>query len=127
MHIREFQTWLQTWDQARGWDQVAASHTLVHALEEMGEVARAMLRREGYKSSSNAAEWRAELREELSDVFFFLFKLAYQCNIDVEDALLAGMAKAEARFPVETGEPELKRYLERQAEINNVEKPETNL
>ena len=39
----------------------------------------------------------AELEEELSDVFVFLFKLAYQTGVDVE-AALAGQAKAEGRY-----------------------------
>lgn len=116
MHIRAYQQWLQDWDHARGWDQVAPTHTLLHAVEEMGEVARVILRREGYKPSTSADQWEIEFREELSDVFVFLFKLAYQCGVDVEDALLAGMVKADARYPLETGAAELARYLAQQAQ-----------
>ena len=75
---------------------------------------RHILRREGYKPSISADQWQIELREELSDVFVFLFKLAYQCGVDVEDALQAGMVKADARYPLETGAPELARYLAQQ-------------
>lgn len=114
MRIREYQAWVQGWDRARGWDEVAVSHTLLHVQEELGEVARAVLRREGYKPEAEAITWQAELAEELADVFVMLFKLAYQCGVDVESALEAGMAKAEARFPLETGEPEMQRYLVRQ-------------
>lgn len=116
MHIRAYQQWLQDWDHARGWDQVAPTHTLLHAVEEMGEVARVILRREGYKPSTSADQWEIEFREELADVFVFLFKLAYQCGVDVEDALLAGMVKADARYPLETGAAELARYLAQQAQ-----------
>lgn len=115
MRIREYQAWVQAWDRARGWDEVAVSHTLLHAVEELGEVARAVLRREGYKPDAQDAAWRAELAEELSDLFVMLFKVAYQCGVDVESALAAGMAKAEARYPLVTGEPEMARYLARQA------------
>ena len=117
MQIREYQEWVQGWDRARGWDEVAVSHTLLHVLEELGEVARAVLRREGYKAEAEAVTWQAELAEELSDVFVMLFKLAYQCGVDVESALAAGMAKAEARHPLETGEPEMQRYVARQAAL----------
>lgn len=117
MQIREYQEWVQGWDRARGWDEVAVSHTLLHVLEELGEVARAVLRREGYKPEAENITWRAELAEELSDVFVMLFKLAYQCGVDVESALATGMAKAEARYPLETGEPEMQRYVERQAAL----------
>ena len=40
MQIHEYQHWLEAWDKARGWDRVPPSHTLIHALEELGEVAR---------------------------------------------------------------------------------------
>ena len=43
MHIREYQQWLAAWDTARGWERVLPSHPLIHALEELGEVARLML------------------------------------------------------------------------------------
>jgi len=118
MHIREYQQWLQAWDEARGWDQVSPSHTLMHAFEEMGEVARLILQWEGYKASPSDAEWRAEFEEELSDVLLFLFKLAYQVDVDVEEALARGQAKADGRHPdLELAGAELRRYHARQAEL----------
>jgi hypothetical protein len=36
---------------------------------------------------------------ELSDLQVMLFKIAILCNIDMEDAMRKGMAKADARFP----------------------------
>ncbi len=122
MQIREYQEWLAAWDRARGWDQVDPAHTLVHAMEEMGEVARLVLRYEGYKAAASPEELRADLAEELSDLFVFLFKLAYQTGVDVEDALAAGQAKANARYPdlVQAG-AELARYQARQAALKQEE------
>jgi len=118
MHIAEYQRWLEEWDRARGWDRVSPSHTLIHAFEEMGEVARLVLRWEGYKEAADPERLRADLSEELSDIFVFLFKLAYQCGIDVESALRAGQIKADARYPdLEQANAELARYQARQAEI----------
>ncbi len=99
MHIREYQQWLEQWDKERGWDRVLPAHTLIHALEELGEVARLVLVMDGYKQNEDIEQARRELAEELSDLFVFLFKLAYQMGIDVEEALKAGQAKAQARFP----------------------------
>ncbi len=99
MHIREYQQWLEQWDRERGWDRVLPAHTLIHAMEELGEVARLVLALDGYKETEDVETARRELAEELSDLFVFLFKLAYQMGIDVEDALKAGQAKAQARFP----------------------------
>jgi NTP pyrophosphatase (non-canonical NTP hydrolase) len=117
MNIRDYQEWLQMWDRARGWDRVSPAHTLVHALEEMGEVARLVLQWEGYKALESAEVLHAQLEEELSDVFVFLFKLAYQTGVDVEDALVRGQAKADSRHAdLDAASTELQRYLLRQAE-----------
>ena len=78
------------------WDKVDPAHTLVHALEEMGEVARLVLGWEGYKDVESPEKLRADLEEEMSDLFVFLFKLAYQTGIDVEDALGRGQARPTA-------------------------------
>ena len=117
MQIREYQEWLEAWDKARGWDRVAVSHTLVHALEELGEVARLVLQWEGYKDADSPEKLHAELEEELSDIFVFLFKLAYQTGIDVEAALARGQAKAEGRYDdLDVASAMLARYHARQAE-----------
>jgi NTP pyrophosphatase (non-canonical NTP hydrolase) len=97
MHINEYQKWLQMWDQARGWDQVAPVHTLAHALEEMGEVARLVLQWEGYKEPESAEVLHEGLEEEFSDLFIFLCKLAYQTGEDVEESLVRGQITADKR------------------------------
>lgn len=100
MHIREYQNWLESWDKARNWDKTLASHTLLHALEELGEVSRLVQALEGYRAPhADPDTLRAELALELSDLQVMLFKIAYQCGIDMEDALRRGQAKADARFP----------------------------
>ena len=117
MQISEYQRWLEEWDRTRGWHRVSPSHTLIHALEEMGEVARLILHLEGYKGAESSEAVRADLATELSDLFVFLFKLAYQCGIDMEEALKAGQAKADGRYgDLAAASAELERYLAQQAE-----------
>ncbi len=99
MHIREYQQWLEQWDKERGWDRVLPAHTLIHALEELGEIARLVLAMDGYKPGEDKEQLRQHLAEEFSDLFVFLFKLAYQMGIDVEEALKAGQIKAQIRYP----------------------------
>ena len=70
-----------------GWDRVSPSHTLIHALEELGEVARLVLQWEGYKQAESTEQLHAGAGRAVSDVFVFLFKLAYQTGVDVEAAL----------------------------------------
>jgi NTP pyrophosphatase (non-canonical NTP hydrolase) len=116
MHIREYQAWLHAYDQARGWDRIAPSHSFMHLIEEVGEIAREVEYVEGYRHAAHPEDVSARLAEELADAATFLFKLAYQCGVDLEDALEANMSKAEARFSVDFGRADTKRYLARQAE-----------
>jgi len=118
MQVREYQQWLEAWDRTRGWDRVSVAHTLVHAMEELGEVARLVLQWEGYKNATSPEQLRTDLAEELSDVFVFLFKVAYQTGVDVESALVFGQEKAERRYAdLELSAAELERYQARQDEI----------
>jgi NTP pyrophosphatase (non-canonical NTP hydrolase) len=117
MEMQTYQQWLEAWDKARGWDRVSPSHTLIHAMEELGEVSRLVLQWEGYKDAASPEQLHAELEEELSDVFVFLFKLAYQLGVDVEAALARGQAKAEGRYDdLAEARAMLDRYHARQAE-----------
>jgi len=116
MQIREYQSWLRGYDTVRGWDKIAPSHTFMHLIEEVGEIAREVEYMEGYRESADPAEVSARLAEELADATTFLFKLAYQCGVDLEDALRANMDKAEERFSVDFGRADTERYLARQAE-----------
>ncbi|RIK43688.1 MAG: hypothetical protein DCC55_04965 [Chloroflexi bacterium] len=116
MHIREYQQWVEAWDRARGWEKVLPSHTLLHALEELGEVSKLVQMIEGYREATPADfdEVRAELALELSDLQVMLFKLAYLCGIDMEEAMTRGQHKADARFPdPTTGPAEQQAYWQR--------------
>jgi len=118
MEMRAYQHWLEAWDKARGWDRVSPSHTVVHALEELGEVARLLLQWEGYKAAESPQQLHDALEEELSDVFVFLFKLAYQTGVDVEAALARGQAKADGRYDdVTEARAMLDHYHARQIEV----------
>ncbi len=116
MHIRQYQTWLQAYDEARGWDKIAPPHTFLHLIEEIGEIAREVEYLEGYRDAENEEDARARLAGELADAATFLYKLAYQCGVDLEAALKANMNKAEERFSVDFGRADTERYLARQAE-----------
>lgn len=101
MHIREYQNWLAEWDKARTWEQVTLSHTMLHAIEELGEVSKLVQMFEGYRTPSpdDLERLREELALELSDLQVMIFKIAYLCGIDMEEAMVRGQQKADARFP----------------------------
>jgi hypothetical protein len=56
---------------------------------------------EGYRAPQPAdlAALRADLALELSDLQVMIFKIAYLAGIDMEEALVRGQHKADARFP----------------------------
>jgi NTP pyrophosphatase (non-canonical NTP hydrolase) len=116
MQIREYQSWLQAYDEARGWDKISPAHSFLHLVEEIGEIAREVEYLEGYRETKGVDDARSRLAEELADAVTFLYKLAYQCGVDLEQALQANMAKAEARFSIAFGQADTERYLSRQAE-----------
>lgn len=116
MHISEYQSWLHQYDLDRGFERVQPSQTLVHAMEELGEIAREVLYLEGYREPDDIEERRTMLAGELADCVTFLFKLAYQFDIHMEEALKSNQPKANERFSVEKGRELAERYLERQRE-----------
>ena len=101
MHIRDYQAWVEAWDRARTWDRILPSHTLMHALEELGEVSKLVQMIEGYRDpkAKSLDTIRDELALELSDLQVMLFKIAYLCGIDMEEAMQRGQIKADQRFP----------------------------
>ena len=96
---------LRRFDAARGWQRVRPEHTLLHLYEELGEVARELLRSVGYKEGS------ARLTDELADAGLLLYKLADQLGVDLEAAMQRNLAENEARFPLEASREALDRYL----------------
>jgi len=116
LEIREYQAWLQAYDEARGWDKVAPAHTFVHLIEEIGEIAREVECLEGYREADDLDSVRAHLAEELADATTFLYKLAYQYGVDLEEALQGNMVKAERRFSIALGQADMARYVTRQVE-----------
>jgi NTP pyrophosphatase (non-canonical NTP hydrolase) len=65
-------------------------------MEEVGEVARLMVRIYGEQSFKNK-EQEKDLAEELGDVFFVLLCIANQCHIDLTTAFQNGMIKRTQR------------------------------
>jgi len=101
LQISEYQAWLRQWDEERTWEQVLPSHTLLHAMEELGEISKLVQMLEGYRplDPADRDEVRAELALELSDLQVMLFKIAYLFDIDMETAMTMGQQKADRRYP----------------------------
>lgn len=77
------QNQVRDYDKKFGWDSDRASHIVLHIAEELGEVARRVLRDEGYKKEDFSTD---ELAAELTDILYLTLKLAnkYGINLDRE-------------------------------------------
>ena len=67
MKISEYQQWLKEYDEARDFDRASPGHTFIHLVEELGEVARLVLYKEGYREPAEMANLQEVLAEELAD------------------------------------------------------------
>ncbi len=106
-----YQQWFRDYDLKRGLDEDRPIESLGHLTEELGEIARHILRLEGIKSLKETAheEEIAALALELSDAFVFLTKIANHYGIEWDDTIRRGMDKAEARWDVSQGQAEAQR------------------
>jgi NTP pyrophosphatase (non-canonical NTP hydrolase) len=110
-----YQQWFRDYDAARGLDADRPLESLTHLSEEIGEIARHLLRLEGVKSMKDDPRDAeiAALALELSDAFVFLTKLANHYGIEWDATIKAGMEKAEARWDVTAGQDEAHRRATR--------------
>jgi len=108
--LRDWQAWVAAFDEARGWQEVAPEHTALHLVEELGEIARELLRRSAYK------EGEGRLADEMADFLLLFFKLANQHGVDLEPALARKAAELERRFPLEASRKAMERYKKRHAD-----------
>ena len=89
---------------------------MLHAIEELGEISKLVQMIEGYRAMDppDLEVVQAELALELSDLQVMLFKIAYTCGINMEEAMIRGQHKADARFPnPASGAPERDAYWAR--------------
>ena len=80
--LSELQKQVTEYDRKYRWEGDIASHIVLHMSEELGEIARRILREEGYKKEDFD---RKELAEELTDLLYLNLKLANRYNIDLEE------------------------------------------
>ncbi len=93
----------------RGWlprDTEGRYYTVIHAVEEMGEVARCVTHLESRRAEVQEIRGAevatlAELELELADVFFHMLKLADAYGLNLNEAFIKKIQKNQAKFPLE--------------------------
>ncbi|MHA1809815.1 MAG: hypothetical protein ACTSYH_05820 [Candidatus Heimdallarchaeaceae archaeon] len=119
MDLKELQEKIKKADEDRGWDISLLSQTFTHLIEEMGEIGRHILFRDGYKTSNLAKEVDdEEFGKELADAIIFLIKIANAQDIDLDKIVQKKANKNwDERFPVDECLKDSKEYLNRQQKI----------
>ena len=96
-NLRELQTYVKDFVNERNW-QTPASDILIHMIEELGEVARNVLKMKNY-GGQHTSDSGNNMDEELADVFYLLLKLSNESNVDLIEAFKHKMEKNSKRFP----------------------------
>ncbi len=119
MDINELQEKIKNADESRGWDISFLSQTFTHLVEEMGEIGRHILFRDGYKTSNLSREVNdEEFGKELADAIIFLVKIANAQGINLDEIIQKKANKNwDERFPVGECLKDSRNYIERQQKI----------
>ena len=119
MDIKELQEKIKKADKDRGWDVSFLSQTFTHLIEEMGEIGRHILFRDGYKTRDLSREVNdEEFGKELADAIIFLVKIANAQGINLDEIIQKKANKNwDERFPIEECLKDSKDYIERQQKI----------
>jgi NTP pyrophosphatase (non-canonical NTP hydrolase) len=116
LDLSEYQQRLAALERERGWDRVLPSHTFLHMGEELGEIGRILQCLEGYRTTElDRKELCQELAGELADLTAFVFKLASQHGVDMDQTMQSHLIKFVTRYQdIESGKQEMARYVAHQ-------------
>ncbi len=94
--LKEAQTMINNWFKSMDVHHFNQLTNLGQLTEEVGEVARIIIRTCGDQTFKNKDE-KYDLGSELADVLFSLICIADQANIDLSEAFLKNMEKLKLR------------------------------
>lgn len=95
--IREAQTKVDEWINSTGVRYYNELTNLGILVEEVGELARILVRTYGEQSSKPSDKTKADLPDEMADVLWVLLCLANQTGVDLTDALNKNFEKKNER------------------------------
>ena len=112
MDLSQIQSKLELFANERDWDQFHSVRNLVLALVgEVGELAELFQWIDDSKVSAFLDEGgRDRLGEEISDVLFYLVRLADKSGIDLDSAIASKFEKNVVNYPVDKAKVSSKKY-----------------
>ena len=98
MEIKEAQSEVDNFIRKKGWDKQSLSVDIAFLAEETGEVAREALHLEvPRKTEKSKKQATKDLGYELSDVFYWVLKIASRLDIDLDKAFIEKFARIKER------------------------------
>ena len=94
--IDECQEFVKNFVKERNWE-TAPNEIVIHMTEEMGEIARAVLKYSEY--GGNHQKIDENFGEELADMFYLLLKLSNTLNLKLSGEFIKKMESNKKRFP----------------------------
>jgi len=102
MRISEAQRRMLGFEQERGWDRFSESQIFTHLIEELSEIGRHILVREGYKVPGLGHQQPGdEVWREFAQAFSLFLQLANRFGVDLEEAFRKEFERMEVRFDAE--------------------------
>ncbi|MCC8087839.1 MAG: nucleotide pyrophosphohydrolase [Rikenellaceae bacterium] len=96
MTIKETQELVDAWIKKHGVRYFSELTNMTILTEEVGELARTMVRRYG-EQSSKESDMDRELADEIADVMWVLICIANQTGVDLTEAITNNLAKKNKR------------------------------
>jgi len=93
-NLSHLQEEVKAYDAKYGWENDRESHITLHMMEETGEIARQILRLEGYKKEPYDHK---NLSEEIIDLLYLTVKLANRAGVDLEKEWVASFERYEKK------------------------------
>ncbi len=113
MTIKEMGDRVLAFRDARDWAQFHTPKDLALALNvEAGEVAEHFLWKDQSQIQEYLEKHRDEIALELGDVFYLTLLLSRTLGIDLEQAHLKQLEKANAKYPVDKAKGDNRKYSE---------------
>lgn len=102
MRISDAQRRMLEFERARGWDEFTESQIFTHLVEEISEIGRHILVREGYKVKGLGHEVpEDDVAREFGQAFSLLLQLVNRLGVDLEKAFREEIERMEERFDPE--------------------------
>jgi len=114
VRISEAQKKMLEFEKARGWEAFRESQIFTHLIEELSEIGRYILVREGYKAPDLGHEGPGgEVWREFGQAFSLFLQLANRFGVDLEKAFRDELDIMEKRFPPEKWRRYVREKLEK--------------